>query len=182
MSGTDENKREADLNVWLTSSIGGTEPTTPETESSMLDDLQGAVADGKLGRRIDLVPVARYQRRLIIAIAVGVLVIVTGQIPGAEQIDLLVLLLILVFLGVIISTVVYSIQLASALDRAGASTNWLMAVFRGPQLISRATALLREYDLPVGLFGANPRIVDEAQKAGLHERMAEKQSRRTRSN
>lgn len=164
---------EKDLEAWL-ENTGGTEEESVwiDTDQSTdeLSELRNAVIDVPLTHgKIDLVPVARLQRKILIQSAIVLSIMLIGKlVPGMDENPFFLVPAILVFFGCLALLSVHHFQLISALRNAGARISWASAFFGTILLpISLATHLLKAHGFRVGLFGVNPKLVKEAQKDGL---------------
>lgn len=162
---------EKDLEAWLDTS-GGTnaEPLsirTPKNEDQF-SDLRNAVINTPLNsRKIDLVPVARFQRTILKCLGFMVLIIPVVAIPGLQENPIFIVPAVLIGIGCAVISTVCHFRLAFALERAGAPVGLFTAIFRSRTIMKHATQILQAHGFKVGLLGVNPKLVEEAQKEGL---------------
>ena len=162
---------EKDLEAWLDTS-GGTEaeplPIDTPTNADQLSDLRNAVVNTPLNyRKIDLVPVARFQRTILKCFGFMVLIIPVVVIPELQQNAFFIVPAVLIGIGCAVISTVCHFRLAFALEKAGAPVGLFTAIFRSRSIMKHATQILQAHGFKVGLLGVNPKLVEEAQKDGL---------------
>jgi hypothetical protein len=172
-SKADMGRDEKDLESWL-ENTGGTEEESvwvdADESSDELSELRNAVIDVPLTYgRIDLVPIATLQRKILILFAIMVSLPLIGLfVPDRGDNPFFLVPAILIFFACGALVHLRHFQLISALRSAGARISWASAIFGTIFLpVSLATHMLKAHGFKVGLFGVNPKLVKEAQKDGL---------------